>query len=466
MYNNIISPSSEKGIKKTIEEIEQYKKEGRLHILYDKYLEIYGQNHKNNNIVLPFEINNRIVDIYIINHIDDTERIASKHIKKVPNLKLLLFDSIISTTNNNLWSEQRRCFSSAFTMDNLKNIIPESVDRSFTCVEKLWEISKQGTSEVNINDFFLNETMAQLQQALFGFKNEFQEETNKKIRDALGRFEKEYGMEYIKKFYKEIKISEGPLSLAFKGRNNIIPQPTTLEKIGNAIIFTFAGHDTTGHTLSWLIYELAKNNKYQKILHNEVDQFWKDQCNDVITYKNFKRLPFMTKCIMETLRLWPALTNGTYRELEEDDYITDFDGNKLILEKGTWIQIPNWTRHRNKELWGEDADIFNPYREFKEDEDWDGCVIASYNPNSPRFSPFTYGPRDCIGKNFAQIEMRIILLFLLQKFEFTLATNQMNMDEEWLSLNTLTMGPRDPYNSNKMGLYVNINKRDKYTSKL
>lgn len=466
MYNNIISPSSEKGIKKTMEEIEQYKKQGRLHILYDKYLEIYGQNKKNNNIVVPFQIKNKTEDLYIINHTNDAERLAYKHIKKVPNLKLLLFDSIISTDNNNLWTEQRRCFASAFTMDNLKNIIPKSVDRSFKCVENLWQISNRGLSEVNINEFFLNETMAQLQIALFGFKNEFQKETNKKIRDALGRFEKEYGMEYIKQFYKELKISDGPLSISFNERNKTIPTPKTLEKIGNAIIFTFAGHDTTGHTLTWLIYELAKNKKYQFILQNEVDRFWIDQHNDSITYKNFKRLPFMTKCIMETLRLWPALTNGTYRELEEEDYITDFYGNPLSLKKGTWIQIPNWTRHRNKELWGDDADIFNPYREFKDDEDWDGCVMASYNPNSSRFSPFTYGPRDCIGKNFAQIEMRIILLYLLQKFEFSLPVIQKNMDEEWLSLNTLTMGPRNPYYKDRLGLYVNIKKRDSISSSL
>ena len=465
MYNNIISPSSEKGIKKTLEEIEIYKKQGRLHILYDKYIEQYG-NNKNNNLVVPFEIKNKISDLYIINHIEDAERLASKHIKKVPNLKLLLFDSIISTTNNNLWSEQRRCFSSAFSMDNLKNIIPKSVERAFYCVDNLWEISNKGRSEVNINEFFLNETLAQLHLALFGFKNEFQEETNKKIREALGKFEKDYSLEYIKKLYYEIKKSDGPLSVAFSERNNIEPQPSSFEKIGNAIIFTFAGHDTTAHTLSWLIYELAKNKKIQKRLQFEVDLFWIEQEDNSLSYSDFNRLPFMSKCIQETLRLWPALTNGTYRELEEDDYITDFKGNKLILEKGTWIQIPNWTRHRSKELWGDDSNIFNPLREFKDDEDWEGCPIASYNPNSPRFSPFTYGPRDCIGKNFAMIEMRIILLFLLQRFDFSLPIIQKNMEDEWLSFNTLTMGPRNPYYKDRNGLYVNIKKRNKYKSKL
>ena len=46
--------------------------------------------------------------------------------------------------------------------------------------------------------------------------------------------------------------------------------------------------------------------------------------------------------------------------------------------------------------------------------------------SSDRFSPFTYGLRDCIGKNFSQIEMRIILLHLLKHYNFTLTEKQKN----------------------------------------
>ena len=41
--------------------------------------------------------------------------------------------------------------------------------------------------------------------------------------------------------------------------------------------------------------------------------------NGVENYHTFFQLPFMTQCITETLRMWPALANGTYRELEKDD---------------------------------------------------------------------------------------------------------------------------------------------------
>ena len=78
-------------------------------------------------------------------------------------------------------------------------------------------------------------------------------------------------------------------------------------------------------------------------------------------------------------------------------------------------------RHRAPELWGPDAAEWNPDREFSDEELGFGVPMHGFNPASPRFSPFTYGPRDCMGRNFAQMEMRIILAYLLRSFDFELA---------------------------------------------
>ena len=58
-----------------------------------------------------------------------------------------------------------------------------------------------------------------------------------------------------------------------------------------------------GNTLTWLIYEISKNKSYQVKLQTEVDEFWLNQKDKEIEYMDFKKLPFMTRCIMETLRL-------------------------------------------------------------------------------------------------------------------------------------------------------------------
>ena len=46
------------------------------------------------------------------------------------------------------------------------------------------------------------------------------------------------------------------------------------KNIGNMILFAFAGHDTTGHTLTWLLYELCKHPEHKQRLIEEIDEYW------------------------------------------------------------------------------------------------------------------------------------------------------------------------------------------------
>jgi cytochrome P450 len=475
-HDLIASPCKSSSISHIFTEMNSHFEKGKLLILYKKYQLQFGDDGLSSNLLVPYydttsttNKDTNITSLIIINDARDAERLVNKHIKKMPNLKPLFYDSIISTTDTEHWGCQRKKYQAAFSIvDKLKPLIPISNTRAKKCTHLLWELTDDGKKEVNINEFFLNETMAQLQLAMFGFSDDFQDRTNKNIRDTFSGINKEYHRCMVPDLLNEIKISSGPLSDSMNSHNSHSSHNSELktdtEDKGNALIFSFAGHDTTGNTLTWLIYELAKNRQYQTILQDEVDQFWNQQQDTPILYSDFKRLPFMTKCIMETLRLWTPLPNGTFRELIEDDYIHGLNDKKVPLSKGTFIQIPNWSRHMNPSLWGEDVDIFNPYREFKDAELWDNSIINTYNPSTERFSPFTYGPRDCIGKNFSQIEMRLILLQLLHKFNFKLTGPQLTTyTTENISYNKLTMGPRNIYNKkledNRQGMYVHIQKR-------
>ena len=61
------------------------------------------------------------------------------------------------------------------------------------------------------------------------------------------------------------------------------------------------------------------------------------------------------------MRMWPVVPNGTFRELQMADSVTGNDGEQVKLPAGTHIQILNWPRHRNPDLW-EDPHRFNPDR--------------------------------------------------------------------------------------------------------
>ena len=455
---NICSPLENNSLQYVLSQIKEENEKGLLHKLYQKYQTDYGDNGLSTNILLPYycQESKTIRDLLLINNLDDSERLANDHVKKMPNLKPFVLDSIISTTDNDHWLSQRRDIQPYFSVTTeLSQLIPKSCLRAKKGIQNLLDQYKV-SNIININEFFLNETQAQLQLLLFGFSNEFQEKTNKKIRNMFTNQDLKYRKQIIPELLEELKKSHGPLSDALNSRN----QRNQKELIGNLLIFLFAGHDTTGNTLTWLVYELCKNQNLQNELIREVDAFWLEQGNRNIEYNDFKRLPFMTNCIMETLRLWSPIPNGTFRELVEDDYIMGKNNQKVLVKKGTYIQIPNWSRHRDKKLWGDDSDIFNPYREFIGEENWDNSVISSYNPSTERFSPFTYSPRDCIGKNFAQLEMRVILLHLFEKFRFSINQEQLDNSVEY---NQFTLGPRiinkDDLKKINLGLNVNLHLR-------
>ena len=425
---------------------------GYNHIFIDNMLESLNTR---SNISLPllhkWEDKITINNLVIISHPVDAERICKDHVKKAPIFKSFLYNSIISTTDNDEWKEQRGDMNMAFIPKlSLQKIFPVSLERAQKCVHVLKSQSDNYTKSVNMSDFFLHETQAQLQLSMFGFSDTFQEKTNKKLRQAFAGKNVEYVGTFAEEALQEASISKGPLSKLFDMEDD------TYKNIGNMIIFSFAGHDTTGHTLSWLLYELCKNPKYKQELIHEIDTYWLNHMEP--TYDTFKELPFMTKCITETLRLWPALANGTYRELEHDEIIKGIDNTDVCVPKGTYCQIMNWTRHRNPELWGPDVDTFNPYREFKDEEIWNYEGFNTYNVFSERFSPFTYGPRNCIGKNFSQMEMRLILLHIFRHYDFSLTKKQeeMGTTDKYKGFNTFTMGPGSIYEDELLGMYVNV----------
>jgi cytochrome P450 len=85
----------------------------------------------------------------------------------------------------------------------------------------------------------------------------------------------------------------------------------------------------------------------------------------------------------------------------------------LEIPKGTSIIIPLLKMHRDKAIWGEDAEQFNPLR-FE-----NGISQATIHPNA--LLPFSIGPRACIAKNFAMVEAKTVLTMILQQFQLSLS---------------------------------------------
>jgi cytochrome P450 len=293
---------------------------------------------------------------------------------------------------------------------------------------------RAGVNGVQMHEFFLHEAQAQLQMALFGMDEHFMEQTNQGIRDAFAGInpDENYAKDMCLTMLDKVGENEafacasdeevmqhgkpvfGPLSKSVDRAGKELGM-NLKDQFGNMMLILFAGHDTTAHTMTWLTYELARHPDHQARLHAEVDQFFAELGEREMEYEDCSKLPFMSRCVMETLRLWPAVATGTYRELQFADTVKGVDGTPVHLPKGTYVHVQTWTRHRSEGLWGPDAAEWNPDRAFVQGEVWDGQPFMGYNPATKRFSPFTYEPRDCLGKNFAQMEMRTIMANVLRK---------------------------------------------------
>lgn len=110
--------------------------------------------------------------------------------------------------------------------------------------------------------------------------------------------------------------------------------------------------------LSFLFYHLLKNPSALQQARAEVDDVVGDS---PVTLAHLKKVPFITACLRETLRLNPtAVAFGVTPK--EDEII----GGDYLVKKGTPIVNLLQAAHRDLSVYGEDADIFKPERMLDE----------------------------------------------------------------------------------------------------
>jgi len=206
------------------------------------------------------------------------------------------------------------------------------------------------------------------------------------------------------------------------------------ELTAEALTLLIAGSDTTSNSTCAIFYHLARNRHVQEKLHKELDETLGTEDETVATGQQVKKLPFLDACINEGLRIHSTSAIGLPRVVPE--------GGLTVLgqffPEDTVLSVPSYSIHRDKTVWGDDVETYRPERWFE------GDTAAMQKA----FNPFSVGPRACVGRNLAFLELQIIVASIMRRYDIVLE----NPD--------LPLQTREGFLRKPLGCKVGIKRRD------
>ncbi|KAK4479839.1 hypothetical protein RD792_015381, partial [Penstemon davidsonii] len=356
--------------------------------------------------------------------------------------KKLLGDGLVMTEGEK-WSKLRKIANHAFYAQSLKEMIPSMIASVEAMLEN-WKHEYEG-KEIEVYNQFTLLTAEVISRTAFGSsylqgKNIFDMLTklgiilfknSDKVRpwgidkivksrddiesDVIEKSLRDSVLEIVRKreeFYlmgKSKKFGSDFLGSLLKvhhdeDKKNRISIENVIDECK---VFFLAGHETTSTLLAWTFLLLAIHTDWQDKARNEVlELFGKDNP----TAEGLPKLKIVNMIINETLRLYSPVASIVRRVKNRVKL------GKYEIPANMELHIPPLSLHRNQEIWGPDSHLFKPER-FAE-----GVAKATEN-NPTAFLPFGFGPRTCVGLNFANNEVKIAVTMILQRYKFVLSSN-------------------------------------------
>ncbi|KAJ7981928.1 Cytochrome P450 [Quillaja saponaria] len=346
------------------------------------------------------------------------------------------------------WAKHRKIINPAFNLEKLKLMMIPAFYQSCNDMICKWEamISLDGSCELDIWPFLQNFSSDVISRTAFG--SSYEEGTivfqhlkdqaepalealtsvyipgwrflptalNKKLKendrviraslkDIINKREKamKAGDQVANDDLLGILLESNHMEIQQHGNNNNVGMSID-DVIEECKLFYFAGQETTSSLLVWLMVLLARHDDWQVRAREEVLHVFNSQKPD---FDGLNRLKILTMIVYEVLRLYPPIT-ALARTIHKETKL----GN-LSLPAGVNILLPILQIHHDLEIWGNDAKEFKPER-FSEG-------VSKATKGQVTFFPFGWGPRVCIGQNFAILEVKMALSMILQRFSFELS---------------------------------------------
>ncbi|XP_075038133.1 cytochrome P450 4B1-like [Mixophyes fleayi] len=384
---------------------------------------------------------------FIVSHPDYAKAILSRQDPKDSVAYVFLTPWIgkgLLVLSGQKWFQHRKLLTPAFHYDVLKPYITLMSDCANTMLDK-WEKLVPDKKPVELFHFVSRMTLDTIMKCAFSYHSNCQNESENEYIKAV--YELSYLVErrsrifpyhsdfifYLSplgfRFRRALKIVHQHTNKVIKQRKESLKQETELEKVkqkrhldfldillfakdenGQGLsdedlraevdTFMFEGHDTTASGISWILYCMAKYPEHQDKCREEIREVLGER--NTVEWEDLSKMSYTAMCIKESMRLYPPVP-GVARELSQP--ITFCDGRSL--PKGTNIFLSIYSINRHASMW-DDPEVFDPLR------------FSPENPSSRNaysFLPFSAGPRNCIGQNFAMNEMKVGVALTLQRFE-------------------------------------------------
>lgn len=393
-----------------------------------------------------------VPNIVILNDVGSFEYIlktTSQDFVKGPQWKQcfqeLLGDGIFNA-DGDLWRQQRKTASFLFTMRNLKDNMADVIASKIQCVIMVLEKSCDDSQPVDLQDLFFRFTFDSFVQIAFGIDlhcissedpHVFQKSFDEAQQVVFERFISPVFLWKVKRF---LQIgSEKNLSACVRSINRFVAElisnqkklfeeeketATNLVSIflkqfseqhiplsdqylrDVALNFIIAGRDTTAQTLSWFFWLMTQNQSVESDILQEISEAH-DQ-NHLFSAQDSSSLSRLDAALKETLRLYPPVPADNKMCLKDTVL-----PNGCHIPRGTMVVYSMYNLARREDVWGKDAGEFNPNR-------W----VLEASPSPFKFCSFNAGPRMCLGKAMAMMELKMVASSLLSHFEFKLEPGQ------------------------------------------
>ncbi|CAE6459559.1 unnamed protein product, partial [Rhizoctonia solani] len=169
-----------------------------------------------------------------------------------------------------------------------------------------------------------------------------------------------------------------------------------------------------------MCFYIASNPDIKEKLQRELDSIDTDSSAETVgfdgdqsscpipRFEQVKNLPYLNACVKEALRLYSTVGAGLPRVVPEGKTIT-IAGQ--TFNAGSVISVPSYCTNRSG-VWGPDAETYRPER-------WLEDGASSLNKY---FAAFSTGPRGCVGRNLANLNLLLISSTFFSRYDVELAS--------------------------------------------